>query len=108
MERPESVEALAALIPRLPHLRLRAGGSKPGLLSPRQSSVVRKTVPAKPLAIRSSTCRVVSSSIIGGPGIAIRTIATSSWPAGLTVSQRKSPISGRVTSERTSMPSFSV
>ena len=38
MERPESVEALAALIPRLPHLRLRAGGSKPGL-SPRQSSV---------------------------------------------------------------------
>ena len=44
----------------------------------------------------------------GGPGIAISTIAMSSWPAGLTVSQRKSPISGMVTSARTSMPSLSV
>jgi hypothetical protein len=32
----------------------------------------------------------------------------SSWPTGLTVSQRKSPSSAIVTSERTYQPSFSV
>ena len=72
------------------------------------SSVVRKTVPAKPFAIRVSTWPLVSSSITGGPGIAIRTIETSSWPGGPTVSQRKSPSSGRVTSARTSIPTLSV
>jgi hypothetical protein len=44
----------------------------------------------------------------GGPGTAISTISTSSWPGGPTVSQRKSPISAIVTSERSSMPTFSV
>jgi glycolate oxidase FAD binding subunit len=34
MERPESVEALAALVPRLPRIRLHGGGSKPGLSAP--------------------------------------------------------------------------
>jgi hypothetical protein len=38
--------------------------------------------------------------------MAISTTAMSSWPAGPTVSQRKSPISAIVTSERTSQPSF--
>ena len=65
-------------------------------------------MPAKPLAIRSRTCSAVSASITGGPGMAISTIETSGCPAGPTVSQRKSPISGSVTSARTSMPSFSV
>ena len=36
------------------------------------------------------------------------TIETSSWPGGETVSHRKLPISGMVTSERISMPIFSV
>ena len=58
--------------------------------------------------MRVRTCSAVSSSKTGGPGIAIRTIAMSSWPGGADVSQRKSPISGMVTSERTSKPSFSV
>ena len=40
--------------------------------------------------------------------IGISTIPTSSCPGGPTVSQRKLPNSGSVTSERTSMPSFSV
>ena len=65
-------------------------------------------MPEKPFAISSSTWRVVSSSITGGPGIAIRTTAMSSCPGGATVSQRKSPISGKVTSDWTSKPSFSV
>ena len=66
-------------------------------------------MPAKPLAVSVADLRrAVSSSNTGAPGIAIRTIATSSWPAGLTVSQRKLPISGIVTSARTSMPSLSV
>ena len=63
---------------------------------------------AAPLAIRLRTCSAVSASKTGGPGMAISTIAKSSCPAGATVSQRKSPISGRVTSLRTSMPSLSV
>ena len=70
--------------------------------------MVRNTVPAKPFAIRSRTWSPVSASITGAPGIAISTIAMSSWPAGPTVSQRKLPISAIVTSARTSMPSFSV
>jgi hypothetical protein len=74
----------------------------------RQSSVVRNTVPAKPLDMRVRTCSAVSASITGGPGIAMSTIAMSGWLGGPTVSQRKSPSSGRVTSERTSMPSFVV
>ena len=65
-------------------------------------------MPAKPLAMSVRTCSAVSASITGGPGMAISTIAMSGWPAGPTVSQRKLPISGSVTSERTSMPSFSV
>jgi hypothetical protein len=65
-------------------------------------------VPAKPFAMRLRTWSAVSGSITGGPGMAISTIETSSCPAGPTVSQRKSPISGSVTSARTSMPSFSV
>jgi hypothetical protein len=40
--------------------------------------------------------------------MAIRTMDISGWPEGPTVSQRKLPNSGMVTSERTSMPSFSV
>ena len=36
------------------------------------------------------------------------TMATSGWPGGPTVSQRKLPISGTVTSLRTSKPTFSV
>jgi hypothetical protein len=40
--------------------------------------------------------------------IAISTIEMSSWPAGLTVSQRKSPSSAIVTSARISIPSLSV
>ena len=63
-------------------------------------------MPAKPLAISVRTCSAVSASITGGPGMAMRTIAMSGCPAGPTVSQRKFPISGMVTSERTSMPSF--
>jgi hypothetical protein len=70
--------------------------------------VVRNTVPAKPLATMLRTCSAVSSSMTGGPGMAIRVIAMSGCPAGPTVSQRKFPISGRVTSERTSIPTFCV
>ena len=51
------------------------------------------------------TWSAVSSSRTGAPGIAIRTTETSDWPAGPTVSQRKSPSSGRVASEVTSQPS---
>jgi hypothetical protein len=40
--------------------------------------------------------------------MAISAIATSGWPAGPTVSQRKLPSSATVTSLRTSMPSFLV
>ena len=71
-------------------------------------SIALLTVPAKPLAIRLRTWLATSSSITGGPGMAISTIATSGCPAGLTVSQRKSPSSGSVASVRTSKPSFSV
>jgi hypothetical protein len=70
--------------------------------------VVRKIVPAAPLAISWRTCSDVSSSNTGGPGIAIRQTEKSGWLAGPTVSQRKLPISGSVTSARTSKPSFSV
>ena len=65
-------------------------------------------MPAAPLDISSRIVRAVSSSNTGAPGIAIRTIETSSWPCGLTASQRKLPSSAIVTSARTSMPSFSV
>ena len=65
-------------------------------------------MPAAPLPISSRICSVVSASNTGGPGIAISTIEKSGWPAGPTVSQRKSPISAIVTSARTSKPSFSV
>ena len=44
----------------------------------------------------------------GGPGMAISTIPISGCPGGPTVSQRKSPISGTVTSTRTSIPSLRV
>ena len=50
----------------------------------------------------------VSSSKTGAPGTAISTMAVSPPPGGATVSQRKLPISGMVTSSRTSKPSFSV
>ena len=40
--------------------------------------------------------------------MAINTMATSGWPTGPTVNQRKLPISGTVTSERTSKPSLFV
>ena len=70
--------------------------------------MVRKIPLAAPLAISSRTCSAVSGSNTGAPGIAIRTIETSGWPAGETASQRKSPISGSVTSDWTDMPSFSV
>src|SRR6201988_2336643 len=74
-----------------------------------QFSVVRNTVPAKPLAVRSITCFCVASSITGSPGTAMSTIDTSSWPGGPTVSQRKvSSKSGSETSWRTSIPTFSV
>src|SRR4051794_9953403 len=72
-----------------------------------QSSVARNTVPAKPFATRLRTWSPVAASITGGPGTAISTIETSSWPGGPTVSQRKSPISGSVASERTSKPTLS-
>ena len=65
-------------------------------------------MPAKPFDMRFFTSPAVCSSITGCPGMAISTIEKSSCPAGPTVSQRKSPSSGSVTSERTSMPSFSV
>src|SRR5882757_6075721 len=74
-----------------------------------QSSVVRNTVPAKPIATTSITCFLVTSSITGSPGTAISTIDTSSWPGGPIVSQRKvSSKSGNETSWRTSIPTFSV
>ena len=44
----------------------------------------------------------------GGPGIAMSTMAMSSWSRGPTDSHRKLPISGTVTSSRTSKPTFSV
>ncbi len=65
-------------------------------------------MPANPLAIRSRTCAAVSASITGGPGIAISVMAKSGCPTGPTVSQRKPPISGSVTSERISIPSLRV
>ena len=71
-------------------------------------SVVRNTVPAKPLDMSSRTCSAVSPFITGSPGMAMSTIDMSSCPGGPTVSQRKSPISGSVTSARTSMPTFCV
>ena len=40
--------------------------------------------------------------------MAISVMATSSWPRGAIVSQRKPGISGSVASERTSMPTLSV
>ena len=52
-------------------------------------------------------CARVSSAKTGGPGIAMSVMATS-WPGTPTLSQRKSPSSGSVTSSRSSMPSFSV
>ena len=47
------------------------------------------------------------AAISGAPGTAMSTIATS-WPGTPTESQRKFPISGTVTSSRTSKPSLSV
>ena len=70
--------------------------------------MTRKTPPDTPFAIRLRICSTVSVSNIGGPGIAISTIPKSSCPGGPTTSQRKSPISAMVTSDRTSMPSFFV
>ena len=44
----------------------------------------------------------------GAPGMAMSTMATSSWSGGPTVSQRKLPISATVTSSSTSKPTLSV
>jgi hypothetical protein len=73
-----------------------------------QSSVLRKTVPAKPLPMSARTSSAVAASITGGPGMAMSTMATSGCPTGPTVSQRKSPSSSTVTSLRTSKPTFFV
>jgi hypothetical protein len=70
------------------------------------SSVVRNTPPATPRFIVCWMSSIVSASNI--EGIDISTIATSCWPGGATVSQRKLPSSGTVTSTRTSMPIFCV
>jgi hypothetical protein len=44
----------------------------------------------------------------GRAGTAMSVMATSGWPGTPTLSQRKFPISGTVTSSRSSIPSFSV
>src|SRR5208283_1583653 len=76
------------------------------LYSASTSSVTRNTVPANPFAINERTWSAVSGSITGGPGMAISTTAKSGWLGGLTVSQRKAPSSGIVTSLRISQPSL--
>jgi hypothetical protein len=69
------------------------------------SSVEKKSPPLAPLARSFWTCSRVSSSNTGGPGMAINVIATF-WPGIPTLTQRKLPISGTVTSSRSSIPSF--
>ena len=73
-----------------------------------QSVTEKKSPPAAPLATIVAIAARVSSSNTGGPGTGSSARATSSCPGRPTVSQRKPPISGTVTSARTSMPSFSV
>ena len=58
------------------------------------------------LGHQSRSLALVSASKTGGPGGDMRARAMSGWPTGPTVSQRKPPSSGRVTSSRSSMPSF--
>jgi hypothetical protein len=72
------------------------------------SSEEKKRPLAAPLAMRATICSRVSSSNTGGPGTAMSVTATSGWPGTPTLSQRKLPISGTVTSSRSSRPSFSV
>ncbi len=59
------------------------------------------------IARRLATAARVAPSSTGCPGIAMSTSAMSSWSRGATVSQRKLPISGIVTSSRTSKPTLS-
>ena len=60
---------------------------------------------ATPLATSVLIASCVSASKTGGPGMAMSVIATSGWPGTPTLSQRKFPISGTVTSSRSSSPS---
>jgi hypothetical protein len=72
------------------------------------SSVEKKRPLVAPLASNVWIWSRVSSSNTGGPGTAMRVMATSGCPGTPTLSQRKLPSSGTVTSSRSSIPSFSV
>ena len=74
-------------------------------------AIVLMAVPGPPVfdeETRDQIKALVSASNTGGPGTAIRVRATSGCPGTPTVSQRKFPSSGMVTSSRSSRPSLSV
>ena len=75
-------------------------------VSAREAGGARQVTDVERLEVPGVGQVLRAQEMTGGPGIAMRTIAMSGCPAGPTVSQRKSPSSGKVTSERTSMPSF--
>ena len=64
--------------------------------------------PAAPFATIDRSWSAVSSSNTGGPGTGMQRERDLGLAGGATVSQRKLPISGTVTSSRTSIPSFVV